>query len=174
MISLIAAMSRNRVIGKDNAMPWHLPADLQWFKQTTLGKPVVMGRKTFESLGRPLPKRRNIVVTHDAGFSHEGCEVANSLCEVITMTLNEDEIMIIGGAKIYEQMLPVADRLYLTYIDAELEGDTCFPEFDPQRWQEIERVNHAADENNPHAYSFVILDRTVEAEGAGITCAIPA
>jgi len=159
LLSLIAAMAKDRVIGKDNAMPWHLPADLRHFKAVTLGKPVVMGRRTFESIGRPLPGRRNLVISRNPQWQVEGVEVASSLEAALALLADCDEVMIIGGGQLYTEALPRADRLYLTYIDAQLSGDTHFPDYMPLGWQELERTRHPADEKNAYACEFVTLSR---------------
>lgn len=160
MISLIAAMAADRVIGMDNAMPWSLPADLAWFKKQTLNKPVIMGRRTFESIGRPLPGRLNIVISRSAGTS-EGVTWVTSPDEALALAGDAPEIMVIGGGKIYAQMLEKADRLYLTHIDAEVEGDTQFPDYDPDQWQSVFSEFHDADSNNTHSFCFEILERRV-------------
>lgn len=152
-------MSRNRVIGKGNALPWHLPADLKYFKRITLGKPIIMGRKTFESIGRPLPGRVNIIVTHELAYRADGCTVVHSIDEAISIAQAHEEVMVIGGAKLFEQVLPRAERIYLTEIDEEFAGDIFFPELDRRAWREIQRAAHAPDEQNPYAYSFVVLER---------------
>ncbi len=158
-ISLIAAMTHDRVIGIENRLPWKLPADMRWFRRHTLGKPIVMGRKTFESFGaKPLPDRLNIVITRDPGYRAEGAVVVHSIDQALTAAGEAEEVMIIGGASFYEQMLPRADRLYLTFVDADIEGDAWFPEFDAAQWQEVYREEHPADEKNPHACRFVILE----------------
>lgn len=158
MISLIAALAADRIIGMENAMPWHLPADLAWFKRTTLNKPVIMGRLTFESIGRPLPGRLNIVVSSQPG-THEGVTWVTSPEAAIEAAGDAEEIMVIGGGRIYEQILPRADRLYLTHIDAEVEGDTQFPDYEPDEWQSTFSEFHDADAQNSHSYCFEILDR---------------
>jgi dihydrofolate reductase len=158
-LSLIAAMAENRVIGHENRLPWHLPADLQHFKAITLGKPVLMGRKTWESIGRPLPGRTNIVITRDAGYVAEGCVVAHSLEEAVAAAGEAAEVMVIGGAQLYRQALPLADTLYLTLVHAEIQGDTRFPAWQPGEWRETARIDHEADDRNPHAYSFITLER---------------
>ncbi|MEW6483607.1 MAG: type 3 dihydrofolate reductase [Pseudomonadota bacterium] len=160
MISLIAAMAADRVIGMDNAMPWSLPADLAWFKKQTLNKPVIMGRRTFESIGRPLPGRLNIVISRTTGTS-EGVSWVTSPDEALALAGDVPEIMVIGGGKIYAQMLEKADRLYLTHIDAEVEGDTLFPDYDPDQWQSVFSEFHDADSNNTHSFCFEILERRV-------------
>ncbi|MFW0699534.1 type 3 dihydrofolate reductase [Pantoea sp. R13S299] len=158
MISLIAALAADRIIGMENAMPWDLPADLAWFKRNTLKKPVIMGRLTFESIGRPLPGRLNIVVSSQPGTT-EGVTWVTSLDAAIQAAGDAEEIMVIGGGRVYEQMLKRADRLYLTHIDAEVEGDTQFPDYEPDEWQSTFSEFHDADEQNSHSYCFEILDR---------------
>ncbi len=159
-ISLIWAMSDDRVIGINNRLPWRLPADMRWFRQQTLGKPVIMGRKTFESFGaNPLPERKNIVVTHDRNYQADGAEIAFSVDDALAAAGSADEIMIIGGAFLYQQMLPRADRLYLTRVHGSFAGDTRFPEFDWSKWQEVERHDFDADEKNPWPYSFIIMNK---------------
>ena len=155
-ISMIAAMAHDRVIGKDNQMPWHLPADLAHFKRVTLGKPVLMGRKTFESIGRPLPGRRNLVISRNPGYQAEGIEVVGSVeaARALLASSAVEELMVIGGGHLYAEMLPSADRLYLTQIDLAVEGDTRFPAFDDGQWQRIDCESHPADEKNPHPYRF--------------------
>lgn len=155
-ISMIAAMAHDRVIGKDNQMPWHLPADLAHFKRVTLGKPVLMGRKTFESIGRPLPGRRNLVISRNPGYQAEGIEVVGSVEAALALLAGNsvEELMVIGGGHLYAEMLPSADCLYLTRIDLAVEGDTRFPAFDDGQWQRIACESHPADEKNPHPYSF--------------------
>lgn len=160
-ISMIAAMAHDRVIGKDNQMPWHLPADLAHFKQVTLGKPVLMGRKTFESIGRPLPGRRNLVISRNPGYQAEGIEVVGSVeaARALLASSAVEELMVIGGGHLYAEMLPSADRLYLTQIDLAVEGDTRFPAFDDGQWQRIDCESHPADEKNPHPYLFETWQR---------------
>jgi dihydrofolate reductase len=159
-ISIIAAMAKNRVIGINNQLPWKLPADMRWFRQHTLGKAIVMGRKTFESFGgKPLPDRHNIVMTRDKNYCAKGATVVHSIDEAMAVAGNVDELMIIGGASFYEQMLPSADRIYLTLVDMEPQGDAWFPAYDETDWQEVERHDHQPDDKNPCACSFVILER---------------
>ncbi|WP_421317516.1 type 3 dihydrofolate reductase [Aeromonas veronii] len=160
-ISMIAAMAHDRVVGKDNQMPWHLPADLAHFKRVTLGKPVLMGRKTFESIGRPLPGRRNLVISRNPDYQAEGIEVVGSVEAALALLAGSsvEELMVIGGGHLYAEMLPSADCLYLTRIDLAVEGDTRFPAFDDGQWQRIECESHPADEKNPHPYSFEIWQR---------------
>ncbi len=155
VISLVCAMAKNRVIGKDNDMPWHLPADLKHFKATTMGKPIVMGRKTFESIGRPLPGRRNVVITRNPDYSAEGIEVVTSIDEALSLLSDVEEIMITGGGNVYQQTIEQADRLYLTFIDLETDGDAFFPEFEHLDLKEVSRESHQPDEKNKLAYQFV-------------------
>lgn len=158
IISLIAAMAADRVIGMENAMPWHLPADLAWFKRNTLNKPVIMGRKTFESIGRPLPGRLNIVISSQLG-SHDGVTWVTSVEDALAAASDAEEVMIMGGGRVYDQFLQRANRLYLTHIDAEVEGDTHFPDYEPDEWESVFSEFHDADEANSHGYCFEILDR---------------
>ncbi len=158
-ISAICAMSENHVIGKNNQLPWHLPADLMHFKKITLGNPIVMGRKTYESIGQPLPGRCNVVITSNMDYHAPGCVVVHSIKEALTTTKDNDEIFIIGGASLYQEMLPLTQRLYITLIHQQIEGDTFFPEFNKAEWQEIECVDHDVDAKNNYPYSFIILDR---------------
>ncbi|KIQ82737.1 MAG: type 3 dihydrofolate reductase [Aeromonas sp.] len=155
-ISMIAAMAHDRVIGKDNQMPWHMPADLAHFKRVTLGKPVLMGRKTFESIGRPLPGRRNLVISRNPGYQADGIEVVGSVEVALALLADNEvaEVMVIGGGHLYAELLPKADCLYLTRIELEVEGDTRFPAFADEQWQCVEREVHQADEKNPHPYRF--------------------
>ena len=160
IISLIWAMADNRVIGIDNRLPWKLPADMQWFRQHTLGKPIVMGRMTFESFGaKPLPGRRNLIISRNGDYQAEGAEVFSSLDEALSALADVEEVMVIGGMSIYQQALARADRLYMTLVHAELDGDAWFPAFDLSPWREVAREDHAADEKNAYPYSFVILER---------------
>ncbi len=164
-LALIWAMSRNRTIGRNNALPWHLPEDLQYFKRVTMGKPIIMGRKTWESIGRPLPGRTNIVITKDENFTAPGIKVVHSLdearalAESIGLIDGAEEVVVIGGAQIYELALPAADRLYLTQVHAEVEGDAQFPMFDLTQWEELGREDFSASGPNPYDYSFVVLER---------------
>jgi dihydrofolate reductase len=160
---LVVARARNGVIGSDGAMPWHLPADLKRFKAMTVGKPVIMGRKTFESIGKPLPGRHNIVLTRDRAWQADGVTVAANLAEAIAAAgldprARAEEIMVIGGAQIYAEALPSATRIELTEIDAEPEGDTLLPRFDPARWVETARESHPAVDGRP-GHAFVTLTR---------------
>lgn len=159
-LSLIVAMGRNSVIGKDGGIPWHLPADLKYFKSMTMGKPVIMGRKTFESIGKPLPGREIIAVTRDAEvYRPEGIRVAGSINAAIATAGEVDEIMVAGGAEIYEQTMAIANHLYITRINATFEGDTYFPEFDPLEWTGAAAISHEADEKNPYDYDFLRFDK---------------
>ncbi|UTW54429.1 type 3 dihydrofolate reductase [Kordiimonas sp. SCSIO 12610] len=161
-ISCIAAMASNNVIGLNNQMPWHLPADLKHFKSITLSKPIIMGRKTFESIGRPLPGRTNIVITRNKGWHADGVTNASSLSDAIELArrLPEavDEIMIIGGGQVYKEALPLADRLYITEISLETEGDAFFPKIDQSIWRETARESHKSVDGRP-AHAFINYDR---------------
>ena len=152
-------MARNRVMGRGNKLPWHLPADLQHFKRLTLGKPIVMGRKTWESIGRPLPGRQNIVVSRQPGLQCEGAEVVTSAEAAVAAAAGAGEIMIIGGSEIYALFLPLADRIYLTRVHADVEGDAVFPALG-DAWRLISDERHAADDNNDHDMSFRVYERT--------------
>lgn len=156
-------MARNGIIGRDNALPWRLPADLRHFKALTTWHPVLMGRKTFESLGRPLPNRTNIVVTRDRNYAPPGARVAHSLDDAMAVAdahLPDDRLVfVIGGENLYTQMLPRADRLYVTLVDAEVDGDARFPAFDWQEWRETERREQPADEHNAYPCRFLTLER---------------
>ncbi|MDN3609012.1 type 3 dihydrofolate reductase [Vibrio ostreicida] len=158
IISLIAAMANDRIIGKDNNMPWHLPADFAWFKQCTMGKPVVMGRKTYDSIGRPLPGRHNIVISRDENLELHGVTTVTSVEEAIEAAGEVEEIMIIGGGSIYRACLPQANKLYVTYIDADFEGDTQFPLWGDQ-FVEIDSHHHGCDEKNAYSMRFAVLER---------------
>ena len=160
-ISLIAAMAKNRIIGKDNQMPWHLPADLKHFKQVTLGKPVIMGRKTYESIGKALPGRENIVISRKEDYQLvDACVVPNCDDALAVAKKTSDDVMIIGGGSIYKEFLPQATGLFLTFIDFDTQGDTQFPDWDPYGpWKEVDRVAHLADDKNPHSYEFASFVR---------------
>lgn len=159
LISFIVAMDRNRLIGRDNALPWHLPADLAHFKSVTLGKPIVMGRKTYASIGRPLPGRHNIVISRNQHFSAPGCTVVTSIDAALLAAGDVEEVVVIGGAQLYNELLPRAQRIYLTRIDAAFDGDAWFTELDALVWQELERSDQAQDERNAYNYSFITLER---------------
>jgi dihydrofolate reductase len=159
LVSLVVAATENDVIGRDNDMPWHLPDDLKYFKARTMGKPMLMGRKTFESIGKPLPGRTSLVLTRDPSWSVEGVVVVRSLDEALAWARNAPELCAIGGAEIFRLVLPLARRLFLTRIHATIPGDTFFPKIDPAEWREVERTEHPADERHAYAMSFLTLDR---------------
>lgn len=158
-LAIIVAMDKQGLIGQNNDLPWKISADLQYFRKVTMGKPLIMGRNTHESIGRALPGRKNIILTSRTGYQPEGCTVVNSLEAAIQACDDVKEVMIMGGASLYEQFLPKADRLYLTHVNAELEGDTWFPKWDEKQWQEVSREDHLADEKNQYPYSFAVYDR---------------
>ena len=164
MLSIIVAMANNNIIGKDNQLIWHLPADLRHFKNLTTGHTIVMGRKTYESIGRPLPNRKNIVITQNTDYQAEGCKILHnkgtiSLDLLKDLDLTKQEIFIIGGAEIYRQFLPFVDKIYLTEVKGTFEGDTFFPEIDQKQWKETSRISHQIDEKNAFAYDFAELER---------------
>lgn len=159
IISMIAALARNGVIGKEMGLPWRLPSDLKRFKSITMGKPIIMGRRTHESIGRPLPGRHNIVVTRNRSFRAPGCTVVYSVDAALEAATGNEEAVIIGGAELYRQLFPRAERLYLTFIDREFDGDTYFPEFDRSEWTEVLAESVKTSEDTPHPYQFVILER---------------
>ncbi|RBW69495.1 dihydrofolate reductase [Bacillus taeanensis] len=160
MISLIWAMGQNQTIGKDNDMPWHLPADLAYFKKVTSGHTVLMGRKTHESIGRPLPNRKNIIITNNKAYKAEGCIVVHSVKEALTHT-KEDEVFVIGGAQIYEVFLPFADRLYVTHIKQDFDGDAFFPLFDLNEWMLVSEEQGIKSEKNPYHYKFLVYEKNL-------------
>ena len=159
VISIIVAAAENGVIGSDNRLPWHLSDDLKRFKALSLGKPVVMGRRTFESIGRPLPGRTNIVVSRQAGLAIEGAVVVNSLDAALAAAGAAPEVVVIGGADIFRQALPRTDTIHLTRVHARVAGDVLFPQIDPAVWRETAVEHHAADERHQYAFSFVTLQR---------------
>ncbi len=159
MISLIVAMDNNRLIGKENDLPWRLPADLQYFKQTTTGHTIVMGRKTFESIGKPLPNRSNVILTGNKDYYHEGVKVIHSVDDLMSLE-EESELFVIGGATVYEQTMNVATRLYVTHIEEAFEGDTYFPEIDSSVWKEVSKKQGVKDEKNPYVYYFTVYERS--------------
>ncbi len=160
ILSSIAAIGKNGELGKDNKLLWNLPADMKHFRETTSGHPVLMGRKTFESIGRPLPRRRNIIITRDVSYAHEGIEVVHSIDEAIALFTNSnEEIFCIGGAEIYNLSFNKADKLYITEVDQEFEADAFFPRIYSDTWQEISREPHEADTNNIDPYTFVTYVR---------------
>jgi len=160
LLSLVAAAGSRNELGKDGKMPWHLPADLRHFKSLTLGKPVLMGRKTLAAIGRPLPERRNIVVSRDPGFRAAGCETAASLEAALALAGAVPEVMVIGGGEIYRAAWAQARRIYLTRVHGVFDADTFFPEIDPAEWREDAREDHLSDAKNPFAYSFITLERS--------------
>ncbi len=159
MVTLIAAMAHNRVIGIDNSLPWDLPADMRHFREQTMGKPILMGRKTYDSIDRPLPGRQNIVVTRDHSVEIDGCDVVHSIEEALQRAGDAPEVMVMGGESFYRQLLPQAHRLLLTLIDLEIEGDAWFPQWEEAEWREVAREAHPADERNCCPYSFVTMER---------------
>ena len=168
VIAMIVAMAENRVIGRNNQLPWYLPGDLKYFKATTMGKPVIMGRKTYESIGKPLPGRANIVVTGNENYSADGVSVVHSIEEAlqraksVAVADGAKEIMVIGGAELYKEFLPNIKRLYLTKIHASVDGDAYFPTLDWRQWQELGREDFDAEGPNPYNYSFIVYQRSGE------------
>jgi dihydrofolate reductase len=158
-VSLIVAMARNRVIGADNKIPWHLPNELKLFKSLTMGHHIVMGRKTYESIGRLLPGRTTVIVTRQKDYAMPGAIVAHSIAEAVAACEGDDEIFVIGGADLFRETLPIADRLYLTTVDAEPEGDTFMPEFDESAWKETSAQAFEKDEKHAYAYRLAVLER---------------
>jgi len=167
-LAVIVAAADNGVIGRNNALPWRIPADLQYFKRVTLGKPVIMGRKTYESIGRPLPGRANIVITRDTSYAAQGVRVVGSLQEALELAADialidgAEEAVVIGGAEIYGLAIPMADRLYFTQVHAEVEGDARLSAVDWTKWREVSRERHVAEEPNPYDYSFIVYERNME------------
>jgi dihydrofolate reductase len=157
-VTIVVAISENHVIGKDNKLLWYLPNDLKHFKNITTGHTVIMGRKTFDSVGKPLPKRRNIIITRQP-ITIEGCEVVNSIEGALALCAGEDEVFIVGGAEIYKLSLHLTDRIYLTIVHKEFEGDSFFPEIDKSEWDEVSCEDHEPDEKNSLPYSFITLER---------------
>jgi len=160
ILSIIAAIGKNNELGKDNALLWNLPADMKHFRETTTGHPMIMGRKTFESIGRPLPNRENIVITSDTTYTREGIIVVHSLEDAIERYKRSDqEVFVIGGGRVYEDALHYADKLYMTHVDAALPADTFFPDIQKNMWKEISREAHTPDEKNPFPYAFVTYEK---------------
>lgn len=159
VISLIWAMTRTGVIGKNNTLPWRLPADLQQFRRLTTGHHIIMGRKNYEDIAKPLPGRTSIVVTRQDGYTAPGCVVVHSVEAALKAVGQDTEIFVIGGADIYRQTLSMAQRLYITEIDTDIAGDVYFPDFDRSAWREASRVSHMPDVRNPYPYSFILLER---------------
>ncbi|AZU63055.1 dihydrofolate reductase [Neobacillus mesonae] len=163
MISFIVAMDENRVIGINNQLPWHLPEDLKFFKRTTMGHSIAMGRKTHESIGRPLPGRENLIITRQKGYQAEGCTVFDSMEGFIRYCREQDEeIFVIGGAEIFKETFAFVDRLYITLIHHQFDGDTYFPEFDETKWKLVSSEQGIKDDKNPYDYEFLIYDRKVK------------
>ena len=164
-LAIVVAMATNRAIGKDNQLLWHLPEDLKYFKRITMGKPMIMGRKTFESIGRPLPGRVNIVVTRQSDWQRDGVRVVPSIENAIKVAEAQafidgvDEIMMIGGAELYTATLPLADKIYLTRVDADIEGDAFFPDINENQWQETSRKTFSSSATNPYNYAFCVLEK---------------
>ena len=158
-IAFVVAYDRGRAIGKDNRLPWRLPDDMRHVRKVTMGKPMIMGRRTWDSIGRPLPGRTSIVLTRDREFRCDGCLVARTPEEAMKLAGAVPEIIVFGGARVFEEFLPRADRIYLTEVETTVDGDTHFPEIDLAEWREVERTRHPADERHPYAFSFVTLDR---------------
>ncbi len=158
-LAIIVATDKAGLIGKDNDLPWKLSADLQYFRRVTMGKPIIMGRKTYESIGRPLPGRKNIIISSNKHYEAEGCDVCHSVEQAVAACGDVEEAMVMGGASLYKVFLPYANKLYLTLVDALLEGDTWFPEWDRNDWSEISRQDHPADDKNEYPYSFIVYQR---------------
>jgi dihydrofolate reductase len=152
-------MAKRRLIGYNNALPWYLPADLKHFRAITMGKPIIMGRKTYESIGRPLPGRLNIVLSRNAKLSLPGCQVLHDFDELLAFTQAYEESVVIGGSSVYKLLLPMVQRLYVTWVDGEFQGDSYFPDYQAEKWQEIERQDFPADNLNLYPYSFRVLNR---------------
>ncbi|MBW5802638.1 dihydrofolate reductase [Coxiella endosymbiont of Ornithodoros amblus] len=159
IITLIAAMDKNRLIGRNNELPWHLPPDLAHFKSITLGKSIVMGRRTFDSIGKPLPHRRNIVITQQKNLIIRGCDIFYSLDDALSALTNELEVIIIGGARIFKEALPKADKMILTIIDHSFEGDVYFPKWNDKEWKITSKIKHEREEKNPYPFQFLELKR---------------
>ncbi|WP_332695790.1 dihydrofolate reductase [Halalkalibacter lacteus] len=159
MISFVVAMDRNRLIGKENQLPWHLPADLAYFKRVTTGHTIVMGRKTYESIGRPLPKRKNVVLTRSEGYEAEGCEVVHDIEDVLQMAKQEKECFVIGGTEVFRLFWDYVDRLYVTYIDETFDGDTYFPKIEEEQWEIASVEMGKVDEKNRYPHEFRTYER---------------
>lgn len=162
-VSMVVAASTNSVIGRGGELPWHISEDLKHFKSVTMGHPIIMGRLTWESIGRPLPGRQNIVISTRADFQAEGCTVVSSPAEALRAAGDADEVMVIGGGQIYELFMPVAERIYMTRVDAEIDGDTFFPVLDPDEWRVVASESYSAGEGREYGFSFQTLERV----GAG-------
>jgi dihydrofolate reductase len=159
IVSLVVAVARNGVIGRDNELPWKLPADLAYFKRVTMGHPVIMGRRTYESIGKPLPGRKNIVLTRDASYGAPGCTVVNRLEDAWKAAGGARDVCVIGGATLFEETLPIAERIHLTEVEADVEGDTFFPPFDRGEWTEREVERHGVDDRHAYPFRIVVLER---------------
>ena len=158
-VSLVVAASTNNVIGRDGGLPWHLPDDLRHFKRITTGKPVIMGRRTCDSIGRPLPDRHNIVMTRDPGYVAEGCDVVSSVAEALDVAGDANEVMVIGGGQVYRDLLLRADRIYMTRVQAEVQGDAFFPGIDGNGWRLVSVEHHAADEKHEYPFEMMVFER---------------
>ena len=159
IISFVVAMGKNRTIGKNNSLPWNMPADMKRFRDLTAGKPMIMGRKTYESIGRPLPNRTNIIITRDKNYNVKGCVIAHSIDEALKAAGNAPEAMVIGGSQIFKEFFPIANKIYLTIIDNNFEGDTYFLEYNKKEWKETKKEEHKKDKENPYNYTFIVLER---------------
>lgn len=159
LLSIIVALSDNRVIGAGNQLPWRLSADLKRVKALTMGHHLIMGRKTYESIGRPLPGRTNVIITRNASYAPQGCVVVDSLPAALATAASDSEVFVFGGGEIFREALPLVKRIYLTRVHCQIEGDTHFPELNPAEWREVERQDFKSDEKNEYDYSFVTLDR---------------
>ena len=158
-VTIVVAIAENYAIGKNNQLPWHLPADLNHFKSITMGKSILMGRKTFQSIGRPLPGRQNIILTQDKNFIVKDCLIAHSISEALQYVNSDAELFVIGGAALYAEMLPQIQTIYLTLIHHLFDGDAFFPILNQKEWRETERIHYLADEKNPYSFSFIILEK---------------
>lgn len=158
-LAIIVATDEQRLIGKNNDLPWQLSADLQYFRRVTMGKPIIMGRNTHESIGRALPGRKNIIVTKNTAYQAKACTVVHSIEDALIACEQVEEVMVMGGASLYEQFLPKADKLYLTQVHASLEGDTWFPQWQKNEWKELSRQDHNADDKNNYNYSFIVYEK---------------
>ncbi|WP_226666745.1 dihydrofolate reductase [Metabacillus litoralis] len=160
MISLIVAMDEKHLIGKNNELPWRLPQDLAYFKRITMNHKIVMGRKTYESIGKPLPGRENIILTRDPSYQIEGCKILHSIDDILDLARNTDEnVFVIGGAEIFKEVLPYSDRLYITHIHHEFEGDTYFPKLESSEWESVSTQHGVKDDRNPYEFDFVVYEK---------------
>ena len=158
-LAIIVATDEQGLIGKENDLPWRLSADLQYFRRVTMGKPIVMGRNTHESIGKALPGRHNIIITSDQRYQADGCSIVHSINEALALCVDDAEIMVMGGASLYKQLLPKADKLYLTLVHASLKGDTWFPDWKKEEWRQLSREDHLADDKNEYPYSFIVYEK---------------